>query len=104
MRGVTHPSSETLNLSAVLDALADPIRRRIVLRLAIHEETVCGSFGDCAPKTNLSYHFAKLREAGLIRVRQEGAQRFISLRRQEMDGRFPGLLDSVIRAAEQEDA
>lgn len=104
MCSVTHPPSEQLNLSAVLDALADPIRRRIVVRLAAQKETACGSFGDCASKTNLSYHFAKLREAGLTQTRQDGTQRFISLRRAEMEERFPGLLESVLRAAEQESA
>jgi len=104
MRNVPHPPSGQLDLSAILDALADPIRRRIVLRLAAGDETACGGFSDCAPKTNLSYHFAKLREAGLIKVRQEGTQRFNSLRRKELEERFPGLLDSVIRAAERENA
>lgn len=102
MSNLIHPSTEQVTLSAVLDALADPIRRRILVRLAAQTEIPCGSFGDCAPKTNLSYHFAKLREAGLIHTRQEGTQRFISLRRDEMDARFPGLLDSVLRAAERE--
>lgn len=102
MRSLAHPAHEEFRLSDVLNALADPIRRRIVLRLTLQAETVCGSFGDCASKTNLSYHFAKLREAGLIQVRQEGAQRFIALRRADMEARFPGLLDSVIRATERE--
>lgn len=102
MRSIPHPPGDQLDLSAVLDALADPIRRRIVVRLAIQAETACGSFGDCAPKTNLSYHFTKLREAGVIKVRQEGTLRLISLRRDELEQRFPGLLDSVLRAAERD--
>jgi len=103
MPSLPHPSGDDLTLSAVLDALADPIRRRILVRLAAGAETACGTFGDCAPKTNLSYHFAKLREAGLIQVRQEGTQRLISLRRAAMEARFPGLLDSVLHAAAGED-
>ena len=103
MNDIAHPQPELLSLSAVLNALADPIRRRILVRLTIHAETACGGFNDCAPKTNLSYHFAKLREAGLIQTRQEGTQRFISLRRDEIEARFPGLLDSVLRAAEEEE-
>lgn len=104
MRAVDHPTLEQISLSDVLDALADPIRRRILLRLAAQAETGCGTFGDCAPKTNLSYHFAKLREAGLIQVRQDGAQRFMALRRQDLEHRFPGLLDSVLQAARREEA
>jgi len=99
MRAVTHPSSEQLDLSMILDTLSDPIRRRIVVRLASCGSAVCSSFADFAPKTNLSYHFTRLREAGLIRVRQEGTQRFSSLRMEELEARFPGLLPGIIKAA-----
>jgi len=83
----------------ILDALSDPIRREIVVRLTSCGEAGCSSFSDYAPKTNLSYHFTKLREAGIIRVRQESTQRFISLRLEELESRFPGVLTSVIKAA-----
>ncbi|MDR3435037.1 helix-turn-helix domain-containing protein [Telmatospirillum sp.] len=102
MRAVTHPPSDQLDLSLILDALSDPIRRRIVIRLAACDEAVCSSFAEFAPKTNLSYHFTRLREAGLIRVRPEGTQRFISLRLSDLEIRFPGLLGSIIKAAGQE--
>jgi DNA-binding transcriptional ArsR family regulator len=102
MRTLNHPPSDRLDLSLILDALSDPIRRKIVVRLASCTEAVCSSFGSCAPKTNLSYHFARLREAGLIRVRQEGTQRFTSLRLADVEARFPGLLPSVIEADKQD--
>jgi DNA-binding transcriptional ArsR family regulator len=102
MRIVTHPSSEQLDLSLILDTLSDPIRRKIVVRLASCGSAACSSFADFAPKTNLSYHFTRLREAGLIRVRQEGTQRFTSLRLDDLEARFPGILPSVIQAARQE--
>ena len=99
MRAVSHPPADQLDLSLILDALSDPIRREIVLRLTRCGEAGCSSFSDYAPKTNLSYHFTKLREAGIIRVRQESTQRFISLRLDELESRFPGVLTSIIKAA-----
>jgi len=47
------------------------------------------------PKSTFSHHLKTLREAGLIRNEPSGRQRTISLRRAELDARFPGLLDSV---------
>jgi hypothetical protein len=40
-----------------------------------------------------------LREAGVVRQRSEGTARLNTLRREDLDARFPGLLDSVLRAA-----
>ncbi len=44
-----------------------------------------------------SYHLRLLREAGLTRTRAEGTQRFISLRRDDLEERFPGLLGVLTR-------
>jgi hypothetical protein len=43
-----------------------------------------------------------LREAGLTHTRAEGTHRHVSLRREEVDARFPGLLGAVLVAAERE--
>jgi DNA-binding transcriptional ArsR family regulator len=96
-----HPDTEHMELSLVLAALSDPTRLSIVRQLAEDGETeaMCGTFGAYGSKSNLSYHFAKLREAGVTRTRVEGTARYISLRRDDLDARFPGLLDSVIKAA-----
>jgi DNA-binding transcriptional ArsR family regulator len=48
------------------------------------------------PKSTFSHHLKTLREAGLIRNVPSGRQRTISLRRDELDTRFPGLLESVL--------
>ena len=58
-------------LSEILNALRDPTRRRILLRL-LEGEQPCFSFADLGSKTLLSYHFAVLRQAGLTRTRREG--------------------------------
>ena len=102
MRYLPHPAREQIELAAVLEALSDPTRLGIVIDLAVHKaewEARCGEFGHLASKTNLTYHFAKLRAAGVTHARVEGTSRFISLRREDLDARFPGLLDTVINAA-----
>ena len=99
-----HPDRAQIHLSAVLEALSEPIRRDIVLRLMDEGEAACGAFGDCTPKTNLSYHLARLREAGVTRVRSDGPYRLISLRKEDLAARFPGLLEAIIAAARRADA
>ena len=102
MSYLPHPSSDQIELAAVLEALSDPTRLGIVIDLAdrkIEWEARCGEFSHLGSKTNLTYHFAKLRAAGVTHARAEGTSRFISLRREDLDARFPGLLDTVIKAA-----
>ncbi len=48
------------------------------------------------PKSTFSHHLKTLREAGLIRNEPAGRQRTVTLRRDEVDDRFPGLLDAVL--------
>ncbi|MDT9687014.1 hypothetical protein Q5762_01350 [Streptomyces sp. P9(2023)] len=38
------------------------------------------------------------RAAGVIRGRQEGTRSFVRLRREDLDARFPGLLDAILAA------
>jgi DNA-binding transcriptional ArsR family regulator len=96
-----HPDLEQIDLSSLLDALSDPVRRRIVRKLNEEKEMPCGSFDEAA-KSNLSYHYAKLREAGLTRTRIEGPYRYVSLRLDELETRFPGLVAAVLAASERE--
>jgi len=91
-----HPEPSQIALSAVLEALSDPIRRGIVQQLAQHGERSCSAFHACASKTNLSYHLARLRVAGLVRIRPEGTRRMLSLRSEDLEARFPGLLRAVL--------
>jgi len=97
-----HPRIEEIDLSAVLDALSDPLRRSIVRQLNAAKEMRCGSFNDMAAKPNLTYHYAKLREAGLTHTRIEGSYRYVSLRIDELEQRFPGLLKAVLASPERE--
>jgi DNA-binding transcriptional ArsR family regulator len=94
-----HPAPEEIDLAAVLHALSDPIRMRIVAGLAVEEKRTCGSFNLPVTKSTCTHHFRVLREAGVIRQRLEGTTRLNSLRREDLDQRFPGLLESVLQAA-----
>ena len=93
-----HPSRDEIALPAVLHALSDPIRLRIVAALAQGDERTCGSFELPVVKSTCTHHFRVLREAGVIRQRLEGTTRLNSLRRDDLDSRFPGLVDAVLAA------
>ena len=97
-----HPPKEDLELPAVLHALSDPQRLRIVRSLAESEgPRRCGSFGLAVTKSTLTHHFRVLREAGVIAQQEEGTARLNSLRREDLDERFPGLLDAVLDSVSQ---
>jgi DNA-binding transcriptional ArsR family regulator len=49
-------------------------------------------------KPTLSHHFKVLRESGVVRTRPDGRKRLLSLRTDDLDARFPGLLDAVLQA------
>ncbi|TFD50696.1 transcriptional regulator [Cryobacterium sp. Hh7] len=92
------PSIDELQLEALMGALADPLRLTIVRKLMLESEDYdhsCGWFGFDRPKSSLTHHFKALREAGLIRQRQYGLERRSRVRTEDINQRFPGLLDLV---------
>jgi DNA-binding transcriptional ArsR family regulator len=93
------PDREAIDLAAVLHALSDPVRLQIVAELGDGVEHTCGSIKLPVTKSTCTHHFRVLREAGLIHQRQEGTSRLNSLRSGDLESRFPGLLDTVLRAA-----
>jgi DNA-binding transcriptional ArsR family regulator len=98
---IAHPCSTELELSAVLHALSDPVRLRIVAELARGEgECTCGSFELPVTKSTCTHHFKVLREAGLIKQRHQGTTRLNTLRRADLESRFPGLLDTILNACD----
>lgn len=95
-----HPERDALELAAVLHALSDPMRLHIVAELAAEGgERTCNSFNLPIVKSTCTHHFKVLREAGVIRQRVMGTKRVNSLRREDLDARFPGLLDAVLQGA-----
>jgi DNA-binding transcriptional ArsR family regulator len=99
-----HPSLNDVPLASVLHALSDPTRLAIVRRLnADLGEEGEGLACNCAvpgdlPRATMSNHFNMLRNAGLIESRKHGTTVVSRLRRDEIDARFPGLLDAVLAA------
>ena len=97
MPGFTHPRLEDVALATALHALSDPCRLAIVRRLAAGGEHNCSAAAcDEVPKSTLSNHFKILRGAGLVRTRSAGRDHLSMLRREEFEGRFPGLLETVL--------
>ena len=96
---IAHPELDEIELPAVLHALSDPVRLRIVAGLARADDVSCGSFELPVTKSTCTHHFKVLREAGIIRQRQAGTARLNTLRREELDARFPGLLATILDAA-----
>ncbi|MDT4916626.1 MAG: hypothetical protein QOH89_1326 [Pseudonocardiales bacterium] len=98
-RELTHPDLADVQLSAVLFALSDPTRLDLVRQLATDGTLTvaeCQSIGAEVPKSTFSHHLKTLREAGLVRNEPAGRKRTVTLRRAELDQRFPGLLAAVL--------
>ena len=98
-----YPSRDEIQLAEVLHALSDPVRLQIVRMLDEADGSVpCGQMHLPVAKSTASHHFKILREAGIARSRYEGTRRYHALRRDDLDARFPGLLDTVLRAVESQ--
>jgi DNA-binding transcriptional ArsR family regulator len=97
-RELWYPEREDITIYGILAALADPTRLEVVRKLAATEEQCPLDFLYICSKQNLSHHFGVLREAGLIKSRYEGRNKFIWLRRDLIDDMFPGLLDGLLGA------
>jgi DNA-binding transcriptional ArsR family regulator len=95
-----HPSKEDISLAGVLGALADPMRLRIVKSMM--KEHGCMSCSEATPcpemaKSTLSNHFRILREAGLIRTTKKGVENRNTLRTDDINAKFPGLLNLILK-------
>jgi DNA-binding transcriptional ArsR family regulator len=94
------PARHELELTAVLHALSDPGRLAIVRQLATDGvPRACGTFNLPVSKSTMSHHFRVLRDAGVIEQLAVGRTKMTTLRRDDLDARFPGLLASVLGAA-----
>lgn len=101
-RQVGHPVPDEFLLTDVLHALSDPLRLSIVATLADSgAELSCSGFDLPVTKSTSTHHFRVLREAGIVRQRYEGTARMNSLRREDLDAMFPGLLESVLGSVRQ---
>jgi DNA-binding transcriptional ArsR family regulator len=95
-----HPGRDEIQLGAVLHALSDPQRLHIVRELAAGAAPrPCGTIELNVAKSTMTHHFRVLREAGVIRQERAGTTKLTSLRREDLDARYPGLLDAVLDSA-----
>ena len=99
MRTLHHPARADLNLASVLFALSDPTRLHIVRTLAADGEMMCMAIDVPLSKSSCSRHWKVLREAGIIQGRAQGTAYLNSLRRKDLNARFPGLLAAILRSA-----
>ena len=97
MKPYTHPEPQDVTLPTAMQALSDPCRIEILRALMEAGELACGDVPLDVSKATRSHHFAVLREAGLILTRTEGTRCMTSVRTEEVEKRFPGLLDLVVR-------
>ncbi|MBE9037162.1 ArsR/SmtB family transcription factor [aff. Roholtiella sp. LEGE 12411] len=100
MKFLYHPDRKDISLPGVLYALGDPVRLEIVRLLATEGEQCCAGFDFAIAKSTMSNHFKILRESGIVLTRKEGTQHINSLRYEDLEALFPGLLDAVLQSAQ----
>lgn len=100
--GQYHPTVDQLKIDTVLASLGHPIRLAIVRALAKGgaDGLACGTIDIGVTKATATHHWRALREAGVIRQWQVGRNHFVALRREDLESRFPGLVDLVVAASE----
>src|SRR2546429_4214934 len=96
------PGAAEMVPRTLLRALADCHRRATTRFFARHGESWCAQVRQEAglelSKSTFSHHLRIMREAGLVTKRIQGARGYARLRKEDVDRRFPGLLDSVVNA------
>ncbi|KAA8998840.1 helix-turn-helix transcriptional regulator [Affinibrenneria salicis] len=97
-----HPDREQIRLENVLTALGNPLRLAVVRALAVEGERACGSLLQGQSKSTMTHHWRVLRDSGVIWQRPYGRENLLSLRRDDLNARFPGLLDSLLGALEND--
>ncbi|WP_237154614.1 ArsR/SmtB family transcription factor [Oryzibacter oryziterrae] len=102
-----HPATDDITLTGVLAALGDPVRLRIVRKLHCQKDGLsCHGATPCeglAPST-LSHHFRILRESGVVRTSKVGVSHINVLRAEDLEMRFPGVLQTILGQSPEKDA
>lgn len=107
MRPLFHPSADEITVEGILHALSDPVRVQIFSQIALATSArTCSAFLEVShkivPKSTLSQHFKALREAGLIRSERRGVEMLNTPRCEEINERFPGLLQAIVDAVKSQ--
>jgi DNA-binding transcriptional ArsR family regulator len=95
VREIPHPASDQFDLARLLASVGDPIRLALVRLLSDGRERTCSEIQEALglPSSTCSYHLRLLREAGMTLTRAEGTERRTTVRRDDLEQRFPGLLE-----------
>ncbi|MET7334522.1 helix-turn-helix domain-containing protein [Nonomuraea sp. NPDC005650] len=102
-RTVDNPSVAGVTLQQLLEAVADPVRRSVIAQLATAGQDIsCGAFDLPVSRSTATHHFNVLREAGVIRQHYRGTTKMNSLRSDDLDARFPGLIRAIIDSCVRE--
>ena len=91
-----HPALDEVALTTVLAALSDPLRLGLVRLLSDGVERQWGELDAPVANSTLSHHLKVLRSSGVTRTREEGTRCYVRLRTDELERRFPGLLQSLL--------
>jgi DNA-binding transcriptional ArsR family regulator len=97
MQPLSHPPAESLSLERVLHALGDTARLTMFRTIAASEGMACGDICTAQPRSTLSHNTRVLREAGLIASERRGKSVINRARTADLEARFPGLLDLVLK-------
>lgn len=95
---ISHPSAESLTLERVCHALGDAGRLTMFKRIAASPGLACGAVCDVMPRSTLSHNTRILRDAGLIVSERQGKTLTNRVRTDDLEARFPGLLNLVLNA------
>ncbi len=93
---VYHPPRDEIRLETVLTALGNPLRMEVLRVLAEGGAHPCGAIVKGVPKSTLTHHWRVLRESGVINQQASGRALLVSLRRADLEARFPGLVDMLL--------
>lgn len=97
MKTYAHPKITQVPLETVMQALSDPCRVAIVRTLLNQPGLACNELPVDVAKATLSHHMDVLRESGLIETQVVGAKCLSSVRKAEVEKKFPGVLALVAR-------
>lgn len=93
MKKYSHPALSRVTLPAIMQALSDPCRLKIIRHLLSEAERpfACNEIPLKVNKATRSHHFDILRGAGLIKSTVQGTKCLTVLRYAEIEKKFPGL-------------
>jgi DNA-binding transcriptional ArsR family regulator len=102
MLTTNHPPKDQIRIEEVLSALGHPLRITVLKVLSDGQEHNCGSILKGQSKSTMTHHWRVLRDAGVIWRRPDGRENLLSLRKDDLDDRFPGFLDSIIKSVKED--